>query len=83
MKYPNIAIGETIKKHNAGLELQEDGQWLGTDKEWRQAERQMSLTEIYRASNDYDDYMEQALDEGYDSEEADVIYYELTFKYSN
>jgi len=42
-----------------------------------------SLPDIYGNADTYDDYMETAINEGYDSEEADVIYHELEHKYSN
>lgn len=41
------------------------------------------LTDIYRESECYDEYMEEAIDYGYDEEEAKCIYYELTFKYED
>jgi len=78
MKYPNITVGEAIRKHKQGLEMTNDGQWLGTQKEWKP-----SLTEIYRNCISYDEYMEDVIENNYDREEADELWHELNFKYSH
>ena len=38
MKYPNITIQEAINNQKAGLELSDDGQYIGRVKEFQKAE---------------------------------------------
>ncbi len=41
------------------------------------------ITDLYRECGTYDEFMAKARDWGYDDEEADVLWQELTYKYEN
>lgn len=50
---------------------------------WEVKEPKRNIADIYRESHDYDEFIETAVCEGYNQDQAHEAYYELNFKYSN